>query len=69
MEGCKGYNKKDGINSKAKGRALDISKDGKYLAIGTFGGLLRIFENVKDAVNWKEVTATEITGKTMGMTH
>ena len=34
---------KDAVNGQAKGRSVDISPDGKYMAIGTFGGLLRVF--------------------------
>lgn len=35
----------DAVNKYAKGRSMAICSQGKYMAIGTFGGLLRVFED------------------------
>jgi len=42
----------DAINKNAKGRSIDICANGKYIAIGTFGGLLRVFEKSTETLAW-----------------
>ena len=64
VEGAK---KAEMINGQAKGRSVDISPDGKYMAVGTFGGLLRVFQ--REGGNWKPIEACEITAVLSGATH
>jgi WD40 repeat protein len=35
---------KNAVNRLAKGRSIDISFNNHWMAVGTFGGLLRVFE-------------------------
>ena len=39
------------------GRAIDISSDGKYIAVGTRDGSIRIYEESK---NWKLIAVPRV---------
>jgi hypothetical protein len=46
----------DAINSQAKGRSVAVCKQGKYIAVGTFGGLLRVWALCEETLDWKEIS-------------